>query len=173
MGFLLSNVFGPEKDARFFFYVYNVVKILLSILSVTEYHSRVKYIISLDFAITPNIWAENPDLLFVPPVFILKCPCINISEYWNVHPSTFWRLLLHKDTGLCPCPIDIPTRVVREYPAKQLRFAGWGASGVREWRRFLGKFAGWWLLQVREYRAIWSLFAGWWLLRVREYRAIW
>ena len=36
------------KGFLFLFFVYNVVKILLSILSVTEYHSRVKYIISLD-----------------------------------------------------------------------------------------------------------------------------
>ncbi len=100
MGFLLSNVFGPEKDARFFFYVYNVVKILLSILSVTEYHSRVKYIISLDFAITPKHWQRKSGLIFVPPVL-----CVLSMLYFVILCITHIRGYAYqfRQTRCCIC----------------------------------------------------------------------
>ena len=38
MGFLLSNVFGLEKGARFFFYVHYIIQIHLSIFGMSNNH---------------------------------------------------------------------------------------------------------------------------------------
>ena len=51
MGFLLSKVFGLEKGARFFFYIYDIIQIHFSIFSMSDNHNNVKHIISLNFSI--------------------------------------------------------------------------------------------------------------------------
>ena len=40
MVFLLSNVFGPEKGARFFFYVHYVIKIHFALFGMSDNHHR-------------------------------------------------------------------------------------------------------------------------------------
>ena len=44
MGFLLSNVFGLEKGARFFFYIYDVIKIFFTIRITSDNRSSPKSI---------------------------------------------------------------------------------------------------------------------------------
>lgn len=49
MGFLLSNVFGLEKDARFFFYVHYIIQIHFTIFCMSNNHYYIKNIISFNF----------------------------------------------------------------------------------------------------------------------------
>ena len=51
MGFLLSNVFGLEKGARFFFYIYYIIKVLFPISGMSDDHNYIKHIISRNFSI--------------------------------------------------------------------------------------------------------------------------
>ena len=59
MGFLLSNVFGQEKGARFFFYVHNIIKIHLSIFGMSNNHNYIKNIISYNLPTLTKYWQSK------------------------------------------------------------------------------------------------------------------
>lgn len=72
MGFLLSNVFGLEKGARFFFYVHYIIQIHFTIFCMSNNHYYIKNIISFNF--------PSPLIIFSP---------IHFYKIEKTGPNTF------------------------------------------------------------------------------------
>ena len=72
MGFLLSNVFGLEKGARFFFYVHYIIQIHFTIFCMPNNHYYIKNIISFNFGSVKNVGVEDTPRISEPLSFFEK-----------------------------------------------------------------------------------------------------